>query len=456
MGSMAFADGILNTGKNGTAVVGAAFSKFTEFKEATQPSDGSFATFTKELGEKVSSQSGYTGYPLSVLFYGASCYFRCQQIKHAKLEPKSPSTIREMLYFLAPLPYASVYDELENHITTSLSTPLPVSVSGSATKNETMSSSDLLGILVTSCLSCPWVIGTIEGRGTSEPLLHDLYCNKMGFTYPSGPTLLNIIAEYVYALQFQRHFLYQQCSNVANTCGWRECQFGKAIIPNGSMNSTDSLKSHICSGLKCTTSNCQHNGTSGQCNHNNGGIGANCGKQPMKPSPLQAFLTDRLKGFSRGHPSDPSSHLATCSGHTCHVPMGFESHLRAGNNYQGSLISLTLRPLCGGFNTPLRQLFEKLGCLSKRTPRTLGDLFGFLWHLNDQMFKTRPKMETLAKNLVKAIGQNNHPSKVPSFIINILEGLARPHPPPHPSPGPSPTGLSRSLETMAPAIPFLY
>ncbi|GIX61411.1 variant erythrocyte surface antigen-1 family protein [Babesia caballi] len=83
--------------------------------------------------------------------------------------------------------------------------------------------------------------------------------------------------------------------------------------------------------------------------------------------------------------------LATCSGYLCHVPMGFNPNdLRAESNAntQGSHISVTLEAFCGGFNTPLRQLSEKLGCLTKRTPRSLGDLFGFTWHLNGQLSNT--------------------------------------------------------------------
>ncbi|GIX65141.1 variant erythrocyte surface antigen-1 family protein [Babesia caballi] len=445
MGSMAFADGILNAGKNGTALVGGALSKFTEFQEAMSkaPSTCAYATFTQKLREEVSSQSGYTGYPLSALFKCASYYFRCQQIKSAKPTAKSPFTIREMLYFLAVLPYTAVYDELEEHITTSLSTPLPVAVSGSATKNETLSSSDLIGILVASSLSSPWVLGTIEGRGTSEPLLHDLYCNGMGFAYPSGRKILNDIADYAYALQFQLSFLYQQCSGTySKACGWNQCTFGSNVKMDGVM-------SHICpTGCTNTGGAPSHDHTKNDCQHDN------CGTKD-KGSPLQAFLSDKLTGFSCDHPLDPSSHLQTCSGSLCHVPMGFTNHLRAGNNYQGSHISLTLKPLCGSCNTPLRQLSEKLGCLTKRTPRTLGDVFGFLWHLNDQMFRnTRPKMQELAKKLVNALGAKP-PRNIPTFLYAIINDKAKS--PPRPSPGsPSPIGLSRSLEAMAPAIPFLY
>ncbi|GIX61937.1 ribosome binding protein [Babesia caballi] len=337
MGSMAFADGIINTGKNGTALVGGALN------------------------------------------------YVC------KTNAKVTSTIREMLYFLAALPYTAVYDELDEHITSSLNTPLPVAVSGSAIINETLSSSDLLGILVASSLSAPWVLGTIEGRGNSNnPLLRDLYCNGMGFAYPSGPTLLNSLSNYAYALQFQLSFLYQQCSGTySKACGWNEC------LPD---------------------------------------------RQAERFQPRPSF----------GSVQPP------CNLFRIFVPCsdGFRKSSQSRQQLSGNRISVTLKPLCGSCNTPLCQLSKKLGCLTRRTSRTLGDVFGFLWHLNDQMFKTRPKMQELAKKLVNALGANIS-QNVPTFMKKILEGIA-PSPLPTPPPAPSPYGLSRSLEAMAPTIPFLY
>ncbi|GIX61590.1 extracellular matrix-binding ebh, putative [Babesia caballi] len=67
--------------------------------------------------------------------------------------------------------------------------------------------------------------------------------------------------------------------------------------------------------------------------------------------------------------------------------MGFQAtHLRQ-NAANGARVYLVLKAICGNFSSPIRQLCEKLGCLSKRTPRTLGDMFGFTWHLKGQLFK---------------------------------------------------------------------
>ncbi|GIX62556.1 variant erythrocyte surface antigen-1 family protein [Babesia caballi] len=453
MGSMAFADGILNAGKNGTAIVGSAFSKFTEFSKASPLSNGSYTAFTKGLKEKVRSQKSYVNNPLSTLFICASSYFRFQQIKISKPTAKSPSTIREMLCFLAALPYTSVYDELENHIeSVLLKAELPVAVSGSAIKNEMLSSSDLLGILVASSLSSPWVLGTIQGPGDSNnPLLHEIYSSSE-FSYLSSPSvLLSKLADYTYALQFQLHFLYQQCSNTyTKACGWNQCTFGQGINTNDSNGKV--VSSHICK-VGCTTDR-HRSGTHDQvpCEHKG------CGTKG-KPSPLQAFLTDKLKGFSRGHPSDHSGHLAFCSGGLCHVPMGFKAeNLRSapGGNTQGSHISVTLKPFCGGFNTSLRQLSEKLGCLTKRTPRTLGDLFGFTWHLNEQLFPKNKSSEDTLIEFLQSLGVSGsnwgtistlNPSTFWSKVEKRIASLN--------SPSKTQSGIEKSL-TASSNLPFLY
>ncbi|GIX63492.1 ribosome-binding protein 1 [Babesia caballi] len=117
-----------------------------------------------------------------------------------------------------------------------------------------------------------------------------------------------------------------------------------------------------------------------------------------------AFLTDKLKGFSRSHPSDPSSHIGSCSGGLCHVPMGFDKHLRPEKGLQGGHISLTLKPFCGNYNTPLQQLCGTLTCLSKRAPRSLGDLFGFYWQVTGQLFNDVKKEDNdPSNNLSSAI-----------------------------------------------------
>ncbi|GIX61585.1 extracellular matrix-binding ebh [Babesia caballi] len=440
------------------------YSSATSRNQNNNPTYLEFLAGCKEklnLQMKSGGAANIANHSLSALHLLASCYFRCQQSKRDTASSRSPSTIREMLYFLAALPYSPNYDSLNTHISNHFKSisnqsgneddaALMIGVADSSTdrKHNTLSAADIKEYLRASCVFSSSVLGLIQGPGASqnnyEPWLFELYCNSaFNLTYPSGSALFNALAKYSYAVQFQLLFLYFMCSNDGNKCGWNNCTYGKDIKGSG-----NSLQSHICPGFKCSDPNSCNHKSSGICKHNKYGETNSCGLG-SNPSPLQAFLTDNLQGFRRGYPST-SDHLATCSGPMCHTPMGFEAeHLRQDPG-TGNLISLALQLFCGSPTSPLRQLSEKLSCLTKRTPKTLGDLFGFMWHLNGQLFKDRPTPKSLAEKLVNAFGDN--PKNVPTFFLKLLEGKASQNA----SGNGHPTGLSRSLEAMAPTIPFLY
>ncbi|GIX61474.1 variant erythrocyte surface antigen-1 family protein [Babesia caballi] len=91
-----------------------------------------------------------------------------------------------------------------------------------------------------------------------------------------------------------------------------------------------------------------------------------------------------IQGMCRQH-SGSSYHLSTCAGPMCHVPMGFKAERLRQKTGNGARVYHVLKPICGDVSSPFRQLCEKLGCLTKRTPRSVGDLFGFTWHLKGQL-----------------------------------------------------------------------
>ncbi|EDO05999.1 variant erythrocyte surface antigen-1 alpha subunit [Babesia bovis T2Bo] len=121
-----------------------------------------------------------------------------------------------------------------------------------------------------------------------------------------------------------------------------------------------------------------------------------CHQQYMEgtPSPLQAFLEDRLPGFScdvvRNTDTDKdtvyppaASHLGHCggSGQCCPLPMGFR-----GQFYSGSITNCTGQRLYGILyffsNENMMQscvytLVRVTAALSATTPQVLGDVFGF-------------------------------------------------------------------------------
>ncbi|GIX64522.1 extracellular matrix-binding ebh [Babesia caballi] len=448
------------------------YSSATSTNQNSNPTYSEFlAGCNEKLNERIKLErsANFNDCPLSALHLLASCYFRCMQSKIDAVSSRPPSTIREMLYFLAALPYSPNYDSLNTHISNHFKSISPVSdassdavlmiaVADSSTnqKHNTLSAADLKYHLMSTCSFSTAFLGMIQGPGASqntEPWLYELYCNSaFNLKYPSAAALFNAIAKYTYAVQFQLLFLYFMCSNDGNKCGWNNCTYGSET--NKSSNGSP-LPSHICPGFQCNNPfKCWHNGgnTNANCKHNKYTDGQSCGKG-SNPSALQAFLTDRIQGMCRQHPGT-SYHLSTCAGPMCHVPMGFKAtHLRQ-NPRTGNLISLALQLFCGSPTSPLRQLCEKLGCLTNRTPRTLGDVFGFIWHLNSQLFKTRPTPQTVAEMLVKALGPNK-PPKVPAFMFNMLKSLSTSASQVSQATA-TPTGLSRSLEAMAPAIPFLY
>ncbi|GIX62549.1 variant erythrocyte surface antigen-1 family protein [Babesia caballi] len=397
----------VKSGLTGSDVVSKAFQNFSEFKTAANGSSTSYADFLKKFREtgqqtwKGSSSAATDDTFLSGLYLCSTSYFRHQHQKKAA-QARPPSSIREMLYWLMGLTATPQFGDLLGHIDNVIGPDFKVGVSGSTKQNETLSADQVTSYILSTCYTAPSVLDIIQGSlefnaSKGEPWLHDLYSNSaFPFRYPfSGAALFYALSDYTYALQFQLSFLHKQCQDMyTNTCGWQFCTFGKDI--NKSLTDTI-VESHICS-VGCTTGDKHSRGDHGQgyCQH------TDCGKN-SSASPLQAFLTDKLKGFSRGHPSDPSSHLATCSGSLCHVPMGFANNLRPGS-VQGGNISLALKPFCGSHNTPLRQLCGTLTCLSKRAPRSLGDLFGFYWQVTGQLFnKAKDVDHDPSNNLSSAI-----------------------------------------------------
>ncbi|GIX61954.1 variant erythrocyte surface antigen-1 family protein [Babesia caballi] len=391
MDLMSLSSNWLNGGKTGGNVAISALSRFTEFANATA---STYAAFLKNLKDKASEYvKNPTNNPLSALFYCSKAYFQCCQMKNA--QTRTPSSTREMLYWLSGLQFAQGYSELENLIENVVTREgLDVAISGSMISNEKLTSDQVTEYIVTTCLHAQTVFSTIQAPRISnhpdEPWLHSLYSNsEFNFTYPSSSSsLLYKVADYVYALQFQFHFLYKQCEfDYENGCGWFYCKFGSTVVPNDDTT----VPSSFCGSVEVASG--KHRGDK-------------CGIQTLNPSPLQAFLTDNLKGFRRD-PADPYSHLAECaSASMCHVPMGFKpANLRDLST--GGHLMIALNFFCGKPNTPLPKLCHTLSCVTKRTPRTLSDVFGFTFHLTGQMFN-------------KEKNANRDPN---SYLPSILDSL---------------------------------
>ncbi|GIX65077.1 variant erythrocyte surface antigen-1 family protein [Babesia caballi] len=127
-----FRNSYMNENMTGTSVVRNVMNaRFPELQTASA-SKQSYSDFLKKFRSKGletwrgGSSTVTTDNYLSALFYGASCYFQCQQIKNADKVSRRPHTIREMLYFLGALQFSSAYDEVEGHIGTVLKDKLNV------------------------------------------------------------------------------------------------------------------------------------------------------------------------------------------------------------------------------------------------------------------------------------------------------------------------------------------
>ncbi|GIX61201.1 variant erythrocyte surface antigen-1 family protein [Babesia caballi] len=386
---------------SGETVMKSVSSKLTELNTTTEES---FPKFLKTLQSKLNDTSAlpstFNGHTISALIHCAATYFHCKQRQDINTngEPPPPVTIRQMLYWLSGLTITSQFGSLLGHFKSTLPNKLAVVVSGTKNSHVTLTANDLSGHLIPACILCPNILGLIQGdsAGTAkEPWLHGLFSNKLGLSYPSGVDLFRALCDYVYAVQFQLSFLVQMCISGSVNGGWQNCRYGKKIQPNGK---GEPVKSWICPIISgCKKSKCQHNNSNDCKNYDE------CGKSSN--SPLQAFLTDRLEGF-RHSTSDPvPSRSPNYPNHygnhpkrfMCHVPMEFTSETLRSDAGSGYAIYMVLRIFSGTSIDPFRQLCEKLVCLTKRTPKTLGDLFGFYWHFCNQVFNNREILEDFAK-----------------------------------------------------------
>eukprot|EP00371_Babesia_bovis_P000148 XP_001608795.1 variant erythrocyte surface antigen-1, alpha subunit [Babesia bovis T2Bo] len=146
----------------------------------------------------------------------------------------------------------------------------------------------------------------------------------------------------------------------------------------------------ICNTAKCSACD-QHSNKCGK--PSQPGICEKC-LQPTTtgvPSPLQAFLEDRLPGFScdvvrsddNDTPNYPlaSSHLGHCngSGQCCPLPMGFRGQFQKGVTNTGQRLYGILYFFSNEnmMQSCVYTLVRVTSALSATTPQVLGDVFGF-------------------------------------------------------------------------------
>ncbi|EDO06369.1 variant erythrocyte surface antigen-1 alpha subunit [Babesia bovis T2Bo] len=190
--------------------------------------------------------------------YILSCaYFTGLQKKNTtESTPRTPKTIREILYWLSALPYSQAYKDTLDYAKGRLSDVLKKPEATDSTNGETqlkfiqtdrpapitVHEYNLFAHFQAVTQYCPLVLIGIQGgihsttKGTKEPPIHSLYANtECHFTYPTvSIQAYNQVVHYIRALFYQLYFLRKQCA-VKVTCGgkWRECRYGQGVVSKG-------------------------------------------------------------------------------------------------------------------------------------------------------------------------------------------------------------------------------
>ncbi|GIX61203.1 variant erythrocyte surface antigen-1 family protein [Babesia caballi] len=243
-----------STGGN---VIGKFESTFKDLSGAAVEANSTYLKFYNavktQVGDKLNSTSDeIKNYPVAALYFAAQKYFALKQYNSSGQSTGSPKSVREMLYFLAALPFSPVYEQFDKYITSYFQTllnntsgsaddKLKLQVADSAISSkgprspvgDTLSAADLKGYLTLVSHIAPRILGLIQGPGykrgnSNEPWLFELYSNSIfQFKYSSGAALFSAISNYSYALQFQLHFCSSCAAMMAISAAGRSACMGE-------------------------------------------------------------------------------------------------------------------------------------------------------------------------------------------------------------------------------------
>ncbi|CDR97148.1 hypothetical protein BBBOND_0310510 [Babesia bigemina] len=240
-----------------------------------------------------------------------------------------PRTVREMLYWFVGLNTYGYIGIIREHVYSFLKRFKNDAIDVTL-EPYTLDASHVADKLTEACLYAAHVLFRIRYKGSSdayETFFKDQ--DKYAYYYSPDPAcLLCQLRDYAYACHHQLEFLKSQCERDKLSGGWQNCNYGS---------------------------------------------------DPKKPSPLQAFLTDAYDSTFKTHLFDPCN-LCLKS----RVRMGFQRGDLPKTSQQGSVISSIITPSCGG-EDPLLTLSSYLICLTRRTPRTTGELVSYFHNFGNEM-----------------------------------------------------------------------
>ncbi|GFE55587.1 variant erythrocyte surface antigen beta subunit, putative [Babesia ovis] len=241
-------------------------------------------------------------------------------------------------------------------------------------------------------------IDRLASTTTSVPI-HDLYANSLfRFTYPLSETQsYYLLQDCLVALFYQLYLICRQCNSTQTFGnGWGYCKYGEGVDCDGK------------DGKGCTSWICPV-GNKSEHEKNK-----KCGTD--KASPLQAFLTDCLKGFTcpvvmdkmekhKDKINTPGVYLSCYMeflehrthlpvGQYCPIPMGFSGSFRSrGANGTGvGMSGLALNAICAHYanddltDSCLYQVTRCISSLTRRVPRSTGTLYGFFYGVGQVAF----------------------------------------------------------------------
>ncbi|GBE58509.1 ribosome binding protein [Babesia ovata] len=200
--------------------------------------------------------------------------------------------------------------------------------------------------LTEACLYSASVLHRIKHKDNSKAVsVPDFSSEYSKLCYSIDPArLLCQLRDCVYACCHQLAFLKSQCYRKQSEGGWQECQYGRDVTSN---------------------------------------------------SPLQDFLIDAPDSKFKTHPFDPCNICLKS-----HVNMGFKQEDLPEPQQTGKHISTILSPTCGG-EDPLLTLSSYLTCLTRRTPRTTGELVSFFHNFGNELHKSSSQLSPLGSALSK-------------------------------------------------------
>ncbi|GBE63382.1 hypothetical protein, conserved [Babesia ovata] len=324
---------------------------------------------------------------------------RYREVRHLRHIPgaKPPTTVCQMLQWLAGLSYNRIYTKLEGKFAEFFdnkekdkSAKIPIEVAMPSRRSEKMLRSltfDEMSDLFNNITIRPYhILVTILGNGHADGRYAcDFLTNPDDLFYPSDTDqCLDMLVEICLRLNEQILFLFKQCQNGPGSSGWRDCLYGRGV---GGYAWT-------CNDKPCANQNCSqianqmHNQTPNQ--KTNRYCGQQCDQHPKcgLKSPLQSFLEDGLVGFLPHSFTTPGCKLTcTVSNHKglpCKTPMGFKDLSQmASRTGSGRCIKDVLDPFCGTRECSLSLICSYFIYLLHRPPQTLGDMFAFYYNILD-------------------------------------------------------------------------